>query len=217
MEFKTFIFDMDGTLLNTLPDLVIITNKALASVGFPERSEEEILGFVGSGARALINLAVPQEASEEMKERVIQNWKNLYPDFGTVLTKPYPGIIEAVAGLRARGAKTAVLSNKYDAAVKLLTERYFPDLFDTARGECAEIRRKPDPSGLLKIIEELGAIRETVAYVGDSHTDVETAANAGVFCIGVDWGYGGAVSLKRAGADAIISEAPQLLDFVRPR
>lgn len=211
--FDTFIFDLDGTLLDTLPDLVELTNAALAEQGFPSRTRDEIHSFVGAGAQALIRLAVPSSATPEQADATMRRWKELYPIIGNKLTKPYPHMQETLQELKRRGMKLAVLSNKFDQGVHDVINLYLPGLFDVMHGECADIPRKPDPTGLARTISELGSTPEHTAYVGDSGTDVAVSHNAGVFSIGAAWGYHGAEGLRKAGADAAIEDARELLKF----
>lgn len=212
--YDTFIFDLDGTLLDTLPDLVVLTNRALEETGFPTHTEAEILSYVGSGARALINLAVPQGATDEGKELALARWKALYPEYGYTYTKPIAGIPEVLASLKARGANLGTLSNKFDAATCEVIARYLPRTFDVVHGECEDIPRKPDPTGLLRTIRELGSIPERTVYVGDSAGDIKAAHNAGCFGLGVTWGYNSAESLREAGADALIDTPSQMLGLM---
>lgn len=186
--FDTFIYDLDGTLLNTLPDLVVLTNRALQEAGFPQHTEAEILSYVGNGARALINQAVPQDATDEGKEFALARWKALYPEYGYTYTLPYDGMPEALDALKRGGAHLGALSNKFDAATREVIARYLPGTFDAVHGECAEIPRKPDPTGLLRTIRELGSAPERTVYVGDSAGDMVVAHNAGCFALGVNWG-----------------------------
>ncbi|WP_139651437.1 HAD family hydrolase [Raoultibacter phocaeensis] len=212
-RFDTFIFDLDGTLLDTLPDLVALTNRALADSGFPARTEDEILSFVGNGVRALMDQAVPLGTEPAAAEAAMQLWRELYPACGIELTVAYDGIAELLAELKARGKKLAVLSNKFDQGVRDLIPLFFPDTFDVVHGECKDIPRKPDPAGLLHTIEELGANPETTAYVGDSGSDMLTGHRAGVFAIGVSWGYRSVDELQQNGALAIVHEPAEILAF----
>lgn len=188
-HFDTFVFDLDGTLLHTLPDLVVITNMALRDAGYPERTEAEILSYVGNGVRALMYQAVPEGVPAEAAERAMARWKELFPLYDNDLTKPYPHVEEMVAALRARGCKLGVLSNKFEPGVHQVMDKCLPGLFDVEHGECAEIPRKPNPAGLLRTIAELGSAPERTVYVGDSPGDVRAARNAGVYAVGVTWGY----------------------------
>lgn len=212
--FDTFVFDLDGTLLDTLPDLVEVTNTTLREFGYPTHSTEEIHSFIGNGAPTLIRQAVPQDIPEEQAARVLARWKELYPQIGTRLTTIYPNLDEAVDVLKRRGAKLAVLSNKYEGGVKDVIPQFLPGLFDVMHGECEGIPRKPDPTGLLRTIRELGSTPERTAYVGDSPTDTAVARNAGTFAIGVAWGYHTGDELRAAGADAVLDNPLELLQFM---
>lgn len=213
-RFDTFVFDLDGTLLDTLPDLVVLTNAVLRECGFPERTSAEVLSYVGNGVKALMYQAVPQDADEEAVEAAMRRWKELYPQYGYRLTKAYEGIPETVAELERRGARLGVLSNKFDAGVQEVVGAYLPGLFAVAHGESADIPRKPDPTGLLRTIEELGSAPERTVYVGDSTGDVAVARNAGTYAVGVTWGYHGAERLRAAAADLVIDDPRALLDLL---
>ena len=213
-RFDTFVFDLDGTLLDTLPDLVVLTNAVLRECGFPERTSAEVLSYVGNGVKALMYQAVPQDADEEAVEAAMRRWKELYPQYGYRLTKAYEGIPETVAELERRGARLGVLSNKVDAGVQEVVGVYLPGLFAVAHGESADIPRKPDPTGLLRTIEELGSVPERTVYVGDSTGDVAVARNAGTYAVGVTWGYHEAERLRAAAADLVIDDPRALLDLL---
>ena len=212
--FDTFVFDLDGTLLDTLPDLVVVTNQALAELGFPPRSTDEIHSFVGNGVRALMYQAVPENTPDTQAEEALAHWKALFPTYKNDLTKPYPGMPEALARLGERGVRLGVLSNKFDAGVQEVVGVYLPGLFAVAHGESADIPRKPDPTGLLRTIEELGSVPERTVYVGDSTGDVAVARNAGTYAVGVTWGYHEAERLRAAAADLVIDDPRALLDLL---
>lgn len=212
-NFDTFVFDLDGTLLDTLPDLVVLTNTALGEFGFPDRTTDEIHSFVGNGARALMYQAVPEETSADQAEAVMRRWKELYPVIGNKLTKPYPHMPETLAELKRRAIRLGVLSNKFDQGVHDVIDEYLPGLFEVMYGESDQIPRKPDPTGLLRSIDELGSTPSRTAYVGDSPGDVAVSRNAGTFAIGVAWGYHHADALRAAGADVVIEDARELLQF----
>lgn len=213
MAYDAYIFDLDGTLLNTLPDLARLTNMVLEERNWPQRTVEEVLSFVGHGGRYLLSRAIPAGTPDELLDEVFAHWRELYPTYGHAMTKPYEGIPEVLDALKERSAKLAVLSNKFDAAVGQVIAEHFPGVFDIARGECDEIPRKPDPAGLRMVMRQLGVAPERVAYVGDSVTDVRTALNAGVFCVTVTWGYGETSALKAEGAQVLIDNPFALLDF----
>lgn len=187
------LFDMDGTLLDTLGDLHAAVNHVLAQFGYPLRTVEEVCRFVGNGAGRLIHLAVPEGAPEAP---VLAAFDAYYAAHCDILTKPYAGIPEALAVLAER-YPLAVVSNKPDAAVKELAKRYFPGLF--ARGESTDCPRKPAPDMVFKAMEALGVDR--CVYVGDSDVDIVTAKNAGVPCLSVTWGFRGREELQAAGAE----------------
>ena len=182
--YNTFVFDLDGTLLDTLPDLVELTNEALREQGFPSRTRDEIHSFVGAGAEALIRLAVPATATSEQADATMRRWKELYPIIGNKLTRAYPHMVETLQELKGRGVRLGVLSNKFDAGVHDVINLYLPDIFDVMHGESEEIPRKPDPTGLLRTIAELDSTPAQTVYVGDSGTDVAVSRNAGVFSLG---------------------------------
>lgn len=176
-----FLFDLDGTLLNTLEDLADGTNHALASFGYPRRTLEEVRRFVGNGAANLIAQAVPAGRDPAP---VLKAFQAYYPTHCRIKTAPYPGVPEALAELRKK-YPIAIVSNKPDAAVKPLCAHYFPGIF--ALGETAGCPRKPDPVMVRKAMETIGVT--DCVYVGDSEVDVLTAKNSGVPCLSVLWGF----------------------------
>lgn len=212
MGFDAYIFDLDGTLLDTLPDLVQLTNKVLQEHGWPLRTSAEVLSFVGDGGLALLRRAAPPEASDEAVQHAFETWEQLYPAYGHRNTRPYPGMPELLKALKARGAKLGVLSNKVDSAVGEVIPRYFPGIFDEARGECAAIPRKPDPAGLQAMLARFGTAPQQAAYLGDSAGDMLTARRAGAFPIGVTWGYQPRAALQEAGAALLVDAPAQILE-----
>lgn len=175
------LFDLDGTLLNTLEDLKDATNYALRTLGYPERSLEEVRSFVGNGAERLMMKAVPQGIDHHEALKLFQSY---YPSHCQIKTAPYPGIPEALTAL-VENYPLAIVSNKPDAAVKPLCYDYFPGIY--ARGESADCPRKPAPEMVKKAMASIGV--DTCIYVGDSEVDVLTAKNAGVPCLSVTWGF----------------------------
>ena len=212
-EIDGFIFDMDGTLLHTLPDLAAVTNRALALEGFPPHTEEEIRTFVGNGALALARLAVPEGATEEQAERVFENFKNLYTEYGMDLTREFEGMPETLRELHNRGKKLGIMSNKFEGGVKGVEAKFFPGLFDASHGETDVIPRKPEPDGLLLCAKEMGLAPERCAYFGDSHTDLLAAHNAGMLAVGVTWGYQPLDKLKTGNPDVLIDSPADILQF----
>lgn len=189
MDKDTIIFDLDGTLLNTLEDLHACFNYAIELCGYPKRSLSEIRNFVGNGIKKAIERALPKGTSEEEIDKVIVTFKKYYQEHMTEYTKPYNGIIKLLEELKEKGYKIGVVSNKYDKAVKALCKDYFGDLVQTAIGESKEIEKKPNPNGVLKAIKEVNSTVERTIYVGDSEVDIQTAKNANVPCISVLWGF----------------------------
>lgn len=196
------IFDLDGTLLDTLEDLTDATNAALAAFGYPRRSLEEVRQFVGNGAARLIALAVPEGADPEP---VLAYFKEYYDAHCRIKTGPYPGILEALSQI-ARSCPVAIVSNKPDSAVKALCADYFPGIF--ALGEHPGCPRKPAADMVLKAMDTIGA--KTCVYVGDSEVDLETAKNAGVPCLSVLWGFRDRATLEQAGATHFCTSAEEL-------
>lgn len=211
--FDAFIFDLDGTLLDTLTDLVVLTNETLRDAGYPERSRDEIHSFVGGGLQILMRKSAPAETSDEEVRCLVERWQELYPTYGIAYTEEYPGISTMLRCLKDSGKKLAVLSNKFDQGVRDLIPQFFPDLFDAYHGVDERHPRKPDPRGLLAVIEELGVEATRVAYVGDSPTDVNTARAAGVPAIAVTWGYRSRYDLAELKPFALVDSAQDIVRF----
>ena len=211
--FDAFVFDCDGTILDTLPDLVVVTNAALRECGYPEHTVDEIKSYVGNGVKALMYQAVPADVSDAEADEALACWKRLHPVLEGRLTTPYDGIPETLATLRERGAKTAVLSNKFDAGLQQVIGEFLPGVFDAVHGECDRIPRKPDPTGLLLTLEELGVSPDRAVYVGDSPGDIVVARNAGTFAVAVSWGYHTREDMEAAQPDLLIDAAEELLSL----
>ncbi|MBQ7003870.1 MAG: HAD family hydrolase [Oscillospiraceae bacterium] len=205
MNYKLAIFDLDGTILDTLEDLTDGVNYALSECGYPVRTIAEVRRFVGNGIRKLIERALPAGTPEAEIDRVHGIFSPYYKAHCDVKTKPYDGIPEMLQALRAAGMETAVLSNKGDFAVQPLIRHYFPDLFTLAFGERPGIPRKPAPDAVFEILERLGTDKADAVYIGDSNVDIETARNAGLSCICVDWGFRDRAQLIEDGAERIVS------------
>lgn len=209
----TIVFDLDGTLLNTLDDLMDSVNYMLRGEGYPVRSYDEIRAFVGNGVGLLVERSLPEGHKDEA-ERCLKIFSAHYDLNKENKTRPYDGIIELLTAVKAAGYKTAIVSNKYDAAVKELADKVFSGLIDTAVGEREGVAKKPAPDGVFAALESLGSARERAVYVGDSDVDVETAKNAGLPVVGVTWGFRDRALLERMKADYIIdrpSELPEIL------
>lgn len=207
MRYKLAIFDLDGTILDTLDDLMDSLNAALAKSGFPVRTREEVRAFVGSGIRKLIERGVPAGTAAHLQEKVYRDFSAYYKDHSTDKTRPYEGVPELLRALRAAGCQTAVLSNKSDTAVQELCQRFFGGLFDMAFGERTGVPRKPAPDAVFEILSSLKCEKADAVYIGDSEVDVELAKNAGLDAVLVDWGFRDRLSLLKNGA-AVLASTP---------
>ena len=208
---KALIFDLDGTLLNTIADLHQSTNYALRMFGYPERSLEEVNSFVGNGLAMLIRKAVPAGTPEETVQSVLKEMKSHYAEHYHDLTVPYPGIMDLLEACKDKGIPMAIVSNKADPFVKKLRSLFFDDLITVALGESEEMLRKPAPDMVYYALEQLGADPKDAYYVGDSEVDVLTAKNAGLPCLAVTWGFRSEEDLIVAGATDLIREPMELL------
>ncbi len=210
MRVRVALFDLDGTVLDTLEDLTAAVNHALAGEGFPTHQKDAVCAFVGNGIGKLIERAVPANTPADQKERVFAAFKAYYATHCAVYTKPYEGILPLLRDLRTAGIKTALVSNKADFAVQTLAAQYFDGLFDLSLGERADLPRKPAPDMVYHVLERLGCPRDGAVFVGDSDVDVTTAKNAGLAGIFVTWGFRDAACLRQAGAE-VIANTPQEL------
>ena len=210
-EYKAYIFDLDGTLLDTLEDLADAVNYAMRKNGFPERSLSEVRSFVGDGMRLLVKRSSPEGIEDAALEQAFADFRDYYSVHYMDKTKPYPGIEAMLRALKAQGKRLCVISNKVDYAVKLLMDQFFPGFFETVLGEREGIRRKPAPDSLLAVMEELGLSKEECVYIGDSDTDILTAKNAGIDPISVSWGFRTEDFLKSHGAEKIVNKVEDLL------
>lgn len=207
---NTVIFDLDGTLLNTLDDLTDAVNFSMAENGFPTHSTEKIKSFVGNGIKKLIERSVPNDCSEEMLQKCFNDFCVFYEKHKTDKTKPYSGIIELLSKLKKSGFKTAVVTNKADFAAQALCKDIFGDLITVTVGADENTRHKPYPDSTLKVLEKLGAKAENAYFVGDSDVDVKTAQNAGIDFIGVLWGFRDKSVLESAGAKTFAENTKEL-------
>ena len=211
MAIRAFVFDMDGTILHSLPDLAIATNEALERQGYPTHTYDEIMSYMGNGAQKLIERALPPGTPANVCQRTFELWRAIYLQSDYANTAPFPGIIDTLRELRRRDMKTGILSNKFDAGVRSLAEQYFPGLFDAVRGEIPPAPRKPDPTTLLQMLDALGVQPEETIYVGDLNIDRKTARNAGCTFAAVSWGYAKASPLPVEALDHYIHDPGELL------
>lgn len=212
MNYSTYIFDLDGTLLNTLEDLKNSANYAMQMMGYPTHTTDEIRRFVGNGIAMLIKRAVPDGTSKENEDKALKFFKAHYAEHLNDNTTPYDGIVEMIGELKKRGCKTAVVTNKNDDAAKELVKKYFGTLFNCVVGHTDALASKPDPAAVNVAMEELAAQKNSTIFIGDSDVDVMTAHNAGLKCIGVLWGFRDEETLKSAGAEYIVSSAQDILN-----
>jgi len=217
-KIDTVIFDMDGTVLDTLQDLADAVNFALRAFKMPERTIDEVRSFVGNGVRRLLELSVPQGFENPQFEEVFAKFREYYGVHCNDKTKAYDGILPLLRELEQKGYALAIVSNKLDSAVKELNEIYFEGIVKVAIGEVEGIAKKPAPDMVEKALRELGKTKETAVYVGDSDVDLMTAKNAGLPCISVLWGFREEGFLKEQGAQyfaKVPAEIPELIGEIR--
>ena len=214
--YGTIIFDLDGTLLDTLDDLTDATNAALGKFGLPLRTRDEVRAFVGNGIAKLIERAIG-EKGKHLHGEVLAEFKRDYALRCADKTAPYEGILPLLQTLQAQGIKTAVVSNKADFAVKSLAKTYFDGLLLAAVGENEEagISKKPAPDSLLAVMEQLSATAEDTVYVGDSEVDIQTAKNAGVECLCVTWGFRDKALLIKEGGRLFVDTPAEILTYTK--
>lgn len=210
IKFDTLIFDLDGTLLNTLDDLRDSVNFSMALHGYPTRSIAEIRGFVGNGVGRLIELSIPGGTGNSDYKACLDDFRSYYAANMTNKTKPYDGVMALLRELAGRNFKMAIVSNKFDAAVKELCKKYFGGLIGVAIGESAHVLKKPAPDSVYKALRELNSSVGHAVYIGDSEVDAETAKNAGLPLVGVTWGFRGRSVLEQKGVRYIIDKPCQL-------
>ena len=208
--YKTYIFDLDGTLLDTLNDLHASCNYALRTHGMPERSLEEVRQFVGNGVKKLMERAIPDGLENPLFEDTLQTFRQHYLLHNLDTTLPYPGIMEMLQQLKAQGKRIAVVSNKFYAATQDLCKHFFGDTIQVAIGEREDIKKKPAPDTVLEALRQLQVTRQDAVYVGDSEVDVETARNSGIPCISVLWGFRSKSFLLSHGATMFIETPNEL-------
>lgn len=214
MKYQAAILDFDGTLVDTLDDLADSMNQALADLSFPPHPVESYRYFVGQGMRNLIHSTAPS-ADGETQAKLLARMVDHYQHNWHTKSQPYMGIPAMIASLREKGLKLAVLSNKPDDFTKIMTRHFFPDnAFDVIRGETPDVPRKPDPAGALIIAKEFGLEPAQFLYLGDTNTDMQTGLSAGMFTIGVTWGFRPVEELREAGAQATIDRPEQVLSYL---
>lgn len=213
---KLLIFDLDGTLLNTLEDLTNSTNYALKYFDYPQRTIEEVRNFVGNGVAKLIERAIPNGKNNENFDKCLEIFKENYAKNMNNKTAPYSGIIELLQNLKSKNYKIAVVSNKFDAAVKELCKKYFPNLIDIAAGENEKlgIKKKPAPDTVNQVLEIFKIPNTQAIYIGDSEVDIMTAQNAQMPCISVTWGFKDKDFLLKNNAKIIINSPDEIISIL---
>ena len=214
MRYKLAIFDLDGTILNTLEDLADAVNYALKEHGYPQRTIEEVRRFVGNGIRKLIERAVPTGLTDEEISGVHQTFSAYYQEHCADKTRPYEGILPLLEHLREAGCLTAVVSNKADAAVQPLCQQYYEGLFDYAVGEREGIRRKPAPDAVQEVLRRLQIDAGEAVYIGDSEVDIQTAENAGLDSIIVTWGFRDRAYLESQGGQRFVDRPEEIAEII---
>ena len=212
MKYSTYIFDLDGTLLDTLADLAAAVNYALRQHGMPEHTIDDVRRFVGNGVRKLMERAIPDGEKNPDFEATFATFREYYMHHSLDTTRPYPGIIETLEALKAKGCRLAVVSNKMMAATKELVAHFFPEI-EVAIGEneAAGLRKKPAPDMVHEALQQLHAEAGTAIYVGDSDVDIQTAKNAGLPCISVLWGFRNKTFLTEHGAQQFAEKPADLV------
>ena len=211
---KAIVFDLDGTLLDTLSDLAASTNYALRSCGMPEHSIDDVRRFVGNGVRMLMTRAVPDGESNPRFDEAFSVFRQHYMQHCLDTTCPYPSIMEALARLKEKGMMLAIVSNKMQAATEELRQHFFSQYIDVAIGESAAIRKKPAPDTVNEALRLLGISHEEAIYVGDSDVDIDTARAAMMPCASVLWGFRDRQFLLNHGATCLLSSPEELLSLV---
>lgn len=206
------IFDLDGTLLDTLDDLTDSMNYILGKHNFTLRTRDEVRNFVGNGVRKLVERAVPPEykADDRFIDKFYDDFSLYYNSHSDIKTAPYPGTLDMLDKLLHSGFDIAIVSNKIDSAVKSLSTKFFGERIKSAIGEKPSVRHKPEPDMVFMAMEEMGADKENSIYIGDSEVDIQTAKNAGIPCISVLWGFKDRNFLEDSGATTIVESMEEL-------
>ncbi len=210
-EFETYVFDLDGTLLETLKDLAASTNFALRQYDMPEHSIEDVRMFVGNGVKKLMERAIPNGLDNPKFEEVYATFRQHYLNHNLDTTKPYDGIPELLRELKGRGKKLAIVSNKFYAATQDLARHFFPDTIKVAIGERENIKKKPAPDTVVEALRQLDVSKEGAVYIGDSDVDIMTARNSGLPCASVLWGFRDKEFLLEHGATFFAEKPEDLL------
>lgn len=214
MAYKAIIFDLDGTILDTLQDLANSLNHALRTHGYPERTLDEVRRFIGNGIKMLVRRGCPAGTGEAEQEAALATFRAHYDLHCKDFTGPYDGIHELLDGLLEKGIRTAVVSNKIEPAVIVLCDEHFPGRFEYMVGNRPDLAPKPAPDSVNEVIEKMGLDRRDIVYIGDTEVDIETARNAGIDCIGVDWGFRDGAYLRELGAKYVVQRPDEVMGII---
>lgn len=223
MKYELIIFDMDGTILNTIEDLTDCANHFCAQYGFKTHTYDEFKFFVGNGIPKMIQRALPKDIAPELYEKILSDYLEYYPKHSAEKTRAYDGIIECIKNLKKAGLTIAVNTNKIESAAIDLCNDYFPNLFDIISGSRKGVPPKPAPDGIFEILEKFGINRKEyinsgkkipACYIGDSDVDLQTGINSGLDFIGVDWGFRGKDFLFQHGAQKVLETAQELSEYI---
>ena len=210
MKYQAVLFDMDGTVLDTLDDLCDSINHSLAEFSLPQVSREHVRQCLGNGAAFLVSHSIPAGSSPELEADVLAFYKPWYDAHCLIKTAPYEGILPMMQALKEQGLRLAIISNKPDRAVQELSDAFFPGLLELSVGESPSVRRKPAPDTVLTAASQIGLPVDQCVYVGDSEVDLQTARNAGMDCISVTWGFRDEAQLIEAGASVLVRTPEEL-------
>jgi phosphoglycolate phosphatase len=210
LRYDAALFDMDGTLLNTLDDIVDALNRTLETFGYPARSGREIASYLGDGAYQLMQRALPAETDGAIAQQVLDAYLPLYEARQNIRTQPYPGVLPLLSALHEAGVKVAIISNKDDVNVKALADAHFGSLVQIAVGAQSGVPIKPAPDMLRLAMRELGVAPERTAYIGDSAVDYQAARNTGLDCVLVRWGYGDPRAMEKLAPEYVADDPAEL-------
>ena len=210
MKYQAVLFDMDGTVLDTLDDLCDSINHSLAEFSLPQVSREHVRQCLGNGAAFLVSHSIPADCSPDLEANVLAFYKPWYDAHCLIKTAPYEGILPMMQSLKEQGLRLAIISNKPDRAVQELSDAFFPGLLELSVGESPSVRRKPAPDTVLTAASQIGLSVDKCVYVGDSEVDLQTARNAGMDCISVTWGFRAEAQLIEAGASVLVRTPEEL-------
>ncbi len=210
MKWDAAVFDLDGTLINSLADMASSVNRILAGAGYPPRTIDEIRQFVGNGAKMLLKRSLPENVSTDETEYLLELYKKDYQAHLLDETVPYPGIPSLLEQLKKNGVRLAVLSNKPHASTVQICNTLFPGIFEIAWGDRPDVPKKPNPAAVWNALEEMGVSKNKAVYIGDSETDIRTAKNAGLYAVGVLWGFRDRKTLEAENPEIICDSVREL-------